>query len=79
MIASQWGNRMTLRELLDKVGDEDQMVALLVDGTWCCVFPVAFCPSEYEDYVVDVFLPDHFVGESPFDGIVIKVCVKEPT
>ncbi len=69
---------MTLQELLKKVGAEDQLIALLVNSEWCCVFPAAFCPSQYDDYVVTSFLPDEFKGESPFDGIVLKVWVDEP-
>ena len=43
---------MTLQELLDKVGDETQLIALLVDNEWCCVFPAMYCPCQYDDYGV---------------------------
>jgi len=69
---------MTLQELLSKLGAEDQLVALLVNGEWRCVFPAAFCPSEYDDYVVEAFIPDEFTGDSPFSGLVLKVWGTEP-
>ena len=69
---------MTLKELLDKTGAEDQLVALLVHSEWRCIFPAAFCPKEYDDYVVEAFMPDEFNGDSPFDGLVLKVWLKDP-
>ncbi len=69
---------MTLQELLAKVGDETQLIALLVDSEWCCVFPAMYCPCQYDDYGVIAFLPDEFKGDSPFDGKVLKVWVEEP-
>lgn len=68
---------MKLAELLNKVGDENQIIALLVDDEWCGAFPAVFVPKEYENYSVESFIPDEFKGNSPFDGLVLKVWVTE--
>lgn len=69
--------KMTLGELISVVGDDDQIVALLVGDEWCGVFPAVYLPKDYENYKVESILPDKFDGNSPFDGIVLKVWVTE--
>lgn len=68
---------MTLSELISVVGDDDQIIALLVGNEWCGVFPAFYLPKDYENYKVASIMPDKFDGNSPFDGIVLKVWVTE--
>lgn len=68
---------MKLKELTAVVGDEGQNVAILVDCEWTGVFKAAFIPDGYDDYKVEAIMPDEFKGDSPFDGIVLKVWVTE--
>lgn len=68
---------MTLGELISVVGDDDQIIALLVGGEWCGVFPAVFLPNDYKNYKVESIMPDNFHGDSPFDGLVLKVWVTE--
>ena len=68
---------MELKELLNKVGDENQIIMLILDSEYVSAFPATYCPKEYEGYIVESFTPDRFDGDSPFDGIVIKVWVTE--
>ncbi len=71
---------MTLQELVDKVGDENQIIALLVNNEWVGIFPAMHCPCQYDDYVVEAIIPNKiFCGDPPFDELVLKVLVKEPT
>lgn len=64
---------MKLKDLLAKIGDEDQMIYLLLYDNWIGAFPVCCVPKEYEDHAVKSIMPDNFEGESPLDGIVLKV------
>lgn len=69
--------KMTLGELISVVGDDDQIIALLAGDEWCGVFPAVFLPNDYKNYKVESIMPDKFDGNSPFDGIVLKVWVTE--
>lgn len=68
---------MIFKELIDVIGDIDQNIAILIQDGWAGVFPVAYVPKQYYDYIVDNILPDMFEGSSPFDGIVLKVWLKD--
>ena len=68
---------MKLKELLNKVGDDNQIIMLLTNGEYVCAFPATLCPKEYDNYIVDCFMPDRFEGDSPFDGMVLKIWIKD--
>ena len=64
---------MKLKDLLAKIGDEDQIIYLLLYDNWIGAFPAGCVPKEYEGYIVQSIMPENFEGESPLDGIVLKV------
>ena len=66
---------MKLKDIISLIGAEDQIIALLVDDEWCCAFPAAYPPKDYENYTVESIMPDEFEGHGAFDGIVLKVWV----
>lgn len=68
---------MKLKNLLKLVGADDQIIALIVNDQWAGAFPVLFCPKEYDEYIVESIMPEDFKGESPFDGLVLKVWLTE--
>ena len=68
---------MKFKDLLDIMGDELQNVCIIIDDEFVGVFRAAYIPKEYDDCKVEAIMPDEFKGDSPFDGIVLKVWVTE--
>ena len=67
---------MKFEDLIDVMGDIDQNVAILIQDGWAGIFPVAYAPKQYYNYTVEDIMPAMFEGSSPFDGVVLKVWVK---
>ena len=75
---------MVLKDIIDIIGAEDQVIYLLVEGIdnveWCGAFPACCVPTVYDNYKVKSIMPDQFEGESPLCGLVLKIwCTERAT
>ena len=67
---------MKLKDLINLIGSDDQIIYLLVNNEWCGAFYSPYSPQEYEDYIVEALMAESFKGESPFDGAALKVWIR---